>query len=452
TGSGSTSGSGSTGGSTGNTSNTSGSSTTGGGVAVVASPTSINTPTSTPTNTATNTSTPTNTATNTATITNTALPTATATLTLTPTLEVAESANLAPIGIGIARVCEGNSSVNVRADATTSSAIVEMLPGGTYLLVIQANADESWFEVELPGGGTGWIAEFLLCFEERGTITPTFTPSPTVTATLTPTVTLTPDAELEVDPPASCPADDDDEDGINVVLNTNIFGGLNTVSYLRASIRQLQADGSPDSGLFTRVEGDEDRYIFEASGLGLSILYDITFLDATTANINLEMTYTLPDGSVCELSASLTVTDLEPITVEVTGRTPPNQQINPRPGVWTTYYSTIVNEGCPTFLIDAFATSLSGSQTSTFPPYEGEFDYFELVDAEGIPPGSLVTSRPQPNVFVISFSEDGSTLEIEFRILSELEIEAFFMFSVNVEGISCSFTIPFRSEHEDYVR
>ncbi len=405
----------------------------------------------TATNTATATNTPTNTPTNTATATHTATSTATntavATMTFTPTVTATEPSStiLEPIGIGIAIVCENNSSVNVREQATTNSAIVTTLAGGTVLIVTDANDDESWYQVEIPGGQVGWIADFLLCFEERGPITPTFTPTSTITPTLTPTVTLTPDLNLEPDVPLTCP-----EDGnFDSIFNTTAIFGTNTiVSYLRASVRQLEAEGATDSGLFSTF--GEDGYLFEVSTENLSLLYEINFIDATTADVRIEMTYTLPDGSTCRIEGTVRITDLEPITVEITGRQPPNQLINPRPGTWTTYYGEIINNGCPAFMIDAISSGFVGSQTSSVPPYEGDFNYFALVDTEDLPPSGFTRSNPTPNVYILSYSEQGSTLEIEFRVLSEVEVEAFFTFSINAEGISCSFTVQIRSEHEDF--
>jgi len=67
---------------------------------------------------------------------------------------------LIEVGIVIA-----DSAINVRAGPSTQNDIVTTLEPGTFVPIIGRNDAETWYEVELPEGGTGWIADFLLRIE-----------------------------------------------------------------------------------------------------------------------------------------------------------------------------------------------------------------------------------------------------------------------------------------------
>ncbi len=69
------------------------------------------------------------------------------------------------IGIGIV-VAEG--AVNVRNGPATTNGVVGAALPGEQLVILGANDDESWYNVELPDGTVGWIAAFLLQVELDG--------------------------------------------------------------------------------------------------------------------------------------------------------------------------------------------------------------------------------------------------------------------------------------------
>ena len=85
----------------------------------------------------------------------------TATLTPTPAPPTA-TPTPATVTIGIVNA---DTAVNVREEP--NGAVLAVARPGDELLVIGQNEDESWTQVRLPDGREGWIASFLLIFEER---------------------------------------------------------------------------------------------------------------------------------------------------------------------------------------------------------------------------------------------------------------------------------------------
>ncbi|MFW5772383.1 MAG: SH3 domain-containing protein, partial [Phototrophicaceae bacterium] len=127
-------------------------------------PTSTPAPTDIPTDTATPE--PSETPLPTATPTDTATPTATATSTLTPT------PTPEPVTLG---TVIADTRVNVRSGPSTNAGAVASLGPGEQVIVLGTNDDESWFEIVLPDGGTGWVAAFLIetqIITDPATLTP----------------------------------------------------------------------------------------------------------------------------------------------------------------------------------------------------------------------------------------------------------------------------------------
>jgi hypothetical protein len=148
-------------------------------------PTDTDVPTRTPSNTPTDrpTSTPTNTPTATNTNTPTVTPTATSSI---PLVTIRRNA--------IARLGPGNG-YPVEFD----------LRPGDIIEVIGVSEDSEWYQLRLPDGTIGWVANDPTIIQTAGNVagvavalaptnTPTNTPTPTPTATFTPTFTLTPTA------------------------------------------------------------------------------------------------------------------------------------------------------------------------------------------------------------------------------------------------------------------
>jgi uncharacterized protein YgiM (DUF1202 family) len=166
-------------------------------------PTATIPPTETDVPTATDVATEAATATATATPTEeeepTATPTPSATATPTPTPDPA-----LVLDEGSVVLTSSRTSINVRRGPGTEFERIVVLRPNTRLLVIGLAAGERWVEVNLPGGGTGFIFRDLVRVDPDGTL-PTPAPTatdvqptqpPTDTPTATPTITPIPlDAE-----------------------------------------------------------------------------------------------------------------------------------------------------------------------------------------------------------------------------------------------------------------
>ncbi|CAN5566313.1 hypothetical protein BH23CHL5_BH23CHL5_00950 [soil metagenome] len=220
------------------------------------SPTATNTPTNTPTvtktptltntptatNTATATRTPTNTPvpTNTATVTNTATATKTATATNTPLPTSTASVTPPPGGLVPGDLVRTTANLNMRSSPGTGSPITAVLPNGTQATVLSfgvVNGPYTWFQINAPGFGTGWVAGAFLTKIGVATATSTVGPSSTPTtgpsATATATRTPTPVASVTPTVPAGgfIPGDI-----VRTTANLNMRSGAGTGNPIIATL------------------------------------------------------------------------------------------------------------------------------------------------------------------------------------------------------------------------
>ncbi|NLX11811.1 MAG: SH3 domain-containing protein [Chloroflexi bacterium] len=64
-----------------------------------------------------------------------------------------------------ARVCATCGGLRVRAEPSTSAAVVTTLDAGTPLTITARTADNAWVSVTLPDGEQGWVAASYLAYE-----------------------------------------------------------------------------------------------------------------------------------------------------------------------------------------------------------------------------------------------------------------------------------------------
>jgi uncharacterized protein YraI len=80
-----------------------------------------------------------------------------------PPIEATESSDATPIPqVALDLVVTGGSSINVRGGPTTNAGVVASGQSGVTYRVVGRNADSTWFYVELPEGGTGWMFSDLV--------------------------------------------------------------------------------------------------------------------------------------------------------------------------------------------------------------------------------------------------------------------------------------------------
>ncbi|MBN1283798.1 MAG: SH3 domain-containing protein [Anaerolineae bacterium] len=168
-------------------------------------------------------------------------PTITDTPSDTPTITDTPTPTLTPTPQTLGSVA-GSTGVNVRAEPDTDSERVTVLEPGATVLVLGANEDETWLEIRLADGATGWVWSRLLNVFEGTPVPPTDTPAPTFTlsASVTPTPSTTPTRQVITDagvtlPPTTRPPAQDGSDAtgpeVYILANCDEFGqGRRTVA------------------------------------------------------------------------------------------------------------------------------------------------------------------------------------------------------------------------------
>jgi uncharacterized protein YuzE len=119
---------------------------------------------------------------------------------------------------------------------------------------------------------------------------------------------------------------------------------------------------------------------------------------------------------------------------------PEGAEIMPVPGTWTaTVGDVTTGSGCPPGMAEAMAQSGTVGTSNTFTIPEGSgFDLQGIMEANNSTmPGEFTYSNPEPNLFVMDGSIEGSTFHYEFRVISETEIQG--VYSMSFEG--CDFTM-----------
>lgn len=88
------------------------------------------------------------------------------------TVTTAEATPLPRITLTLTLTVTGGASINIRQAPSTSAGIVGSGKRDTTFEAVGRNADTSWFNIELPDGGTGWVFRDLVTIEGDGTTLP----------------------------------------------------------------------------------------------------------------------------------------------------------------------------------------------------------------------------------------------------------------------------------------
>jgi hypothetical protein len=117
---------------------------------------------------------------------------------------------------------------------------------------------------------------------------------------------------------------------------------------------------------------------------------------------------------------------------------PDGADIQPMPGAWTSNTGTPTLTGnCPAPMGAAMAATGNQATPVTFPG--GPFDLQAIMEANsGDLPGNVTYSHPEPNLYVMEASGDGTTLRYEFRVVTETQIDA--TMYVEYEGCEINFS------------
>ncbi len=134
--------------------------------------------------------------------------------------------------------------------------------------------------------------------------------------------------------------------------------------------------------------------------------------------------------------------DASPEATEAVGGAVIGGNIVPQSGIWTSSPASITaSAGCPPGMGAMIAPSI---ETTTI-DFGNSFDleqFISLVTAEGSLPG-MVYTNPEPNVFEMSYSEEGASLTWTMTIQSDTEMTADFVMDMSGMGVSCVIDIDF---------
>ena len=127
--------------------------------------------------------------------------------------------------------------------------------------------------------------------------------------------------------------------------------------------------------------------------------------------------------------------------------------VAPLSGSWT--YSTAeleFSDGCPAELVSYMPTVMPQVTETSIIDWTGGFtveNYIKQTEIGGEPlPASASVSSPEPGVISVEYAEEGASIIIETRIISERLIETTMTMNIT-EGMNCTIVIPGTVEYQD---
>ncbi len=325
------------------------------------------------------------------------------------------------------------------------------------MTIIASTGDSAWYQVQLADGTIGWVADFLLCEEPTfDTLVSTSTPTELPTLTFTPTVTEAIEEnefvpfEFEFVCPESVIVGD-------IAIYPGFFG-LTLDEYLQASGLADVFDGNfppdvnvsnPEPGVYIILESQEN-FAFEARFAQVNtgeytVALNVTFIIPPSTPCTFAYAFTLIEGEILDITAGFG-------PIEFIGSLVSNTPINPIPGLWRGGFSNTEVEGCgaaASFLLDVFSTSVD----DTIIDYSGDFNAAVLREflssEEPLPPGATISS-PSPNIYLVTFDEEGASGSYEVRVVSPTRLEFIFTITITDPSIpACQITLTGASENLD---
>jgi hypothetical protein len=127
--------------------------------------------------------------------------------------------------------------------------------------------------------------------------------------------------------------------------------------------------------------------------------------------------------------------------------------IQPLSGTWLyTTQELQFSEGCPAELIAYMPQVMPQVSETDIINWEGGFtieNYLQQIEQSGEPlPASASITSPEQGVILIEYAEEGASVIIETRAISERLIETTMTMSIT-EGMSCTIIIPGTVEYQD---
>lgn len=137
---------------------------------------------------------------------------------------------------------------------------------------------------------------------------------------------------------------------------------------------------------------------------------------------------------------------IEDVDGDATDEVVAGDAIVPQSGSWTsTTVSLTGSEGCPPGMTEMMVPEISTESVD----FGGEFDlqtFISLMTVEGTLPG-MTYSNPQPNVYVMEYSEQGASLTWTMNLLSETSMQSSFVMDMTDMGVNCVITYDFSMDY-----
>ena len=192
-------------------------------------------------------------------------PTPDPTPTPNPTLPPTDTPEPEPVAVS-------STTINVRSGPGTAYPVVSSLESGSNALVLAQNQDGSWWQIQLPGGKTGWVSGTVVtvsgAVNDVHVATNIAPPPPTATpaATATPTKPAGPDFRIV------------SRRLWSVEENGGSFAGvsINCGGKHELHIKVIDAAGNPLNGVTIRSLYDNEEHVSGEKGPGMAewILYE----------------------------------------------------------------------------------------------------------------------------------------------------------------------------------
>lgn len=172
------------------------------------------------------------------------------------------------------------STLNLRAGASETYAVIAEIPKGTSIIVTEKG--DTWCAVRW-GSLEGYVMTKYLLFEEDETATPTPTPTPTLTPTATPTPTPDPD--------------------ITAAPEEYTAWVMGTVNYVN-----LRTAPSTEADVITRIPSGDEVAVLEVLGTFTHVRHGV----GTGYVLSRHLTYTKPMESIGVMYVN---TDVDPLAI-----------------------------------------------------------------------------------------------------------------------------------------
>jgi hypothetical protein len=320
-----------------------------------------------------------------------------------------------------------NSNANVRGEPSTNGAIVGSLAGGDVVNADGRNEAGDWLHIQFEEQ-TGWVFAELVTLDgdvnsllvvEADFAAPSLKPMQSFyfrSGVGDAPCAEAPDSGILIQTPAGAGEVALTVNGVDVLLGSTAYlqaqpGDDTTVNLLEGGARVSAQGQTKLVPAGTRVTVPVDQNL-EASGPPSDPEpYDeSSFAALPIANLEREI----------EIAPALTQEEIEALT-----------SLNPVSGDWL--YETgaaTVSGSCPPGMSGALFPTVSQVVTLNF---SEEFGFETLWEAAGQAfPGGVTLENPEPGLYTMDYSEQGSDIHWEVQFLSPTQAEGFV--EVNVEG------------------